>query len=75
MTHQEQAWNLIPTHQILPFITGTHFDYDAENQKYLCVIKLTDESTVIMPADDVEEAHSKAIRVIKEMAHKNGWVN
>lgn len=75
MTHQEQAWNLTPTHQILLFITGTHFDYDPENKKYLCVIKLTNESTVIMPADDVEEAHSKAICVIKEMAHKNGWIN
>ena len=74
MTHQEQAWLQIQTHQILPFITGTHFNYDAENQKYLCVIKLNNESTVIMPADDVEESHSKAIRVIKEMAHKNGWV-
>ena len=71
---QEQAWLQTPTHQILPFITGTHFDYDAENQKYLCVIKLDNESTVIMPADDVEEAHGSAIRVIKEMARKNGWI-
>ncbi|MFH7764587.1 hypothetical protein [Acinetobacter sp. BSP-28] len=72
---QEQAWLQTPTHQILPFITGTHFDYDAENQKYLCVIELTNESTVIMPADDVEEAHGNAIKVIKEIAHKNGWLN
>lgn len=74
MTEQLANYLSIPTFKVLPFITGTHFEYDPENQKYLCVIKLTNESTVIMPADDVEEAHSNAIKVIKEIAHKNGWI-
>lgn len=65
----------IPTFKVLPFISGTQFDYDATQEKYLCIIKIKDDSTLVMPADDVEAAHTKALNVLKEMAHKNGWLS
>ena len=75
MTDQSMIHLKIPTFKVLPFISGTRFDYDADNKHYLCVIKLADSTTVVMAAEDVETAHTNAINVLKEMAHKNGWLS
>lgn len=75
MTDQSINHLNIPTFKVLPFISGTQFDYDATQEKYLCIIKMKDDSTLIMPANDVEAAHTNALNVLKEMAHKNGWLS
>lgn len=75
MTDQQVNHLSIPTFKVLPFINGTHFDYDEHQEQYVCVMKLADASSVIMVAEDVEIAHGNAIKVIKEMAYKNGWLN
>lgn len=79
----DKPWIAIPTHQILHLIKGTEFSQvpatETMIEHYQCLIKFShngqsDLSELRINGIDVGTAHDSALRTLKEVAYKNGWM-
>lgn len=78
-----KPWDSIDTYQVLRFIKGTEFFQvpatETMLEHYQCLIKFThndqpDLSELRINGIDVETAHASALRTLKEVAYRNGWL-
>lgn len=79
-----KPWDLIPTHQVLPFIKGTEYLHvpgtETTLEHYQLKLKVAPDTQahlteLAVNSIDLAASHQAAIRTLKEMAYKNGWMN